>query len=405
MKFIAIAIGTLCLGLSVVKPIHAAPATDATEAANTKEGRFETPAQLEEFLLKSVGELPDFPIVVPMPVPPALAHTIGDNQPQAGDWLLERATDTQDALHRRALMAWLGSIDSMSAAQITAYLQRALEMEVSLRPHYAEGFDASARFAYTLQHGWGSLPQNFTFKGQVVQLLDGQPYGAPYESNGPMSTTGWLRTDQLALGRHHAAMQMEFNWQWHDLQGEGRADSPDFSFEIVNGTVPDDLEALNTPATQKLVRESFRVEEKPDEEPVFNGPAPPNGQVAVHDPWRPQTTTQDAAGNTISARVPTWKLEQPLPFALAFDVEIHPVGSDQIFAGGRILIPTGQTRGGFFFPDSLREFAEGRDGVVAVKFVLQPSYDLALSEPEIKTFFGGTLTFDDLHIRITRPKR
>lgn len=403
MNFILL--NALCLGLAIATPACAAPPTVAPDAAKTTSARFETPAQLEEFLLKSLGELPDLPVVVQVPLPPDLSKTIRENQPQSGDFLLIPATDVQNPLHRRALQAWMDSADSMSAAQITAYLQRALQFEVRLRPHYAEGFDASARFYYSLQHEWAGLPPKLVFKTVVTHLLDGQPYGETYRYQGPMCTTGWLHTNKLDLGEHRAAMQMNFSWEWRDLRGEGSVDSPEFPFEIVNGTVPDDLETIDTPAAQALVRESFQVEENPDEEPVFNGPFLPGVTDAAHDPWKPQTTTSDAAGNVIGARVPTWELKQALPFALAFDVEIHDVGSDKIFKGERILIPAGQTRGGFLFPDSLRDFAGNRDGAVDVKFVLQPSYDLAFSEPAIKTFFGGSLSFDDLHIRITRPKK
>ena len=394
MRFIFLSV--LFLAFATARPASAAP---------TAPTRFETPAQLAEFLTQALGELPDFPVVVRPPLPPDLAATIRENQPQSGSFLLAPATDLQNPLHNRALQAWMGSSDSMSAAQITAYLQRAMRFEVALRPHYAEGFDASARFYYSLQHDWAGLPPEMVFKSAVTHLLDGQPYGVIYRGNGPMSTSGWLHTDKLERGRHSAAMQMDFTWEWHDLQGEGSTESPDFPFEIVNGTVPDDLEAIDTPAAQTLLRESLVVAEKPDAEPVFNGPFLSGVTDAAHDPWKPQTTTRDAAGNALAARVPTWELKQALPFALAFDVEIHDVASDRIFRGDRILVPAGQTRGGFFFPDSLRDFAGDRDGVLEVKFVLQPSYDLALSEPAIKTFFGGVLTFDDLHIRITRPKK
>ncbi len=261
----------------------------------------------------------------------------------------------------------------MSAEQITTYLQSAIELKATLRPHYPAGFNVYGRFSYGTRFGWSSIPEGFTLKVHVTHWLDGRPYEEPYDYQGPQATTGWLQTGDLTEGEHIASLHMDFAFEHNKSAAKGEVESKPFKFSIVDVALPDDLVAVTTPEALSALKSSFKVSEAEQLLPLESGQG---------------------------LQAPTWSLEKALPFALCFDVEIHEVEGGRVAKGGSIIIPAGQTQGGhggFYIP---REFTQGRTGSVEVKIVLQPSYEHAMSEPAIQSFYAGKLQFDGLHLRL-----
>ncbi|HEY0075461.1 MAG TPA: hypothetical protein VGB77_15290, partial [Abditibacteriaceae bacterium] len=74
------------------------------------------------------------------------------------------------------------------------------------------------------------------------------------------------------------------------------------------------------------------------------------------------------------------------------------------YKGNPIFVPAGQARQGYFIPYISQEFIAQHKGVVPVKIVLVPSYVKALADPEVKSFYAGQLSFDELQITINRPQ-
>jgi hypothetical protein len=209
-----------------------------------------------------------------------------------------------------------------------------------------------------------------------------------------MATTGWLRTAELARGEHQAALKMEFEWEHNGRRGNGTIASKAFPFRVVKATEPDDLTPRHTPEDEQLVKDLFKITQ--DTKAAAEGP----------DAGRPHTTGRTASGQTHAMRGPLWKLERALPFALSFDVEIHEVGTDRVFKGNPIFVAAGQAYGGYFLPYMPGDFAKGRaPGFVPVKIVLLPSYERALTEPLVKSFFASPLTFENLHIHVMPPPK
>jgi hypothetical protein len=205
-----------------------------------------------------------------------------------------------------------------------------------------------------------------------------------------MATTGWLKTGKLDRGEHHASLQMEFDWEYNGRRGQGSVESQAFPFKVVNATIPDDLAVRDAPEDEQLVKNSFKVSQR------FEG-------VNEH---RSHSSGRDKMGKGYELLGPVWKVERPLPFALSFDVEIHVAegGAEKVFKGDSVFVPAGQAFKSYFMPYIPQEFIEGRAGTVPVKIVLLPSYSQALSDPAVKAFFAGPMTFENLHITITRPQ-
>lgn len=390
--------------IATLLPFLIATTAFADTTAEAPAIHFENRAELELFLRQSLEAIPETTGDARPPVPAELTRVITENQQQAGDWLLQVAIDAQNPLNRRAVGVFVESIRLMSAEQITAYVKGAMQFEVRLRPRYPEGFDVTASYEYFVRHKWFGWPSRIgKLQVQVSHFVDGQSHIDKFNYEGPMATTGHMETQSLALGTHTASMKMHFAWEMGDLHGEGDVDSLPFSFEIVDGTLPDDLETVDTPEARKLIAQTFAVKDIDLENDASLQPQ--------------QTSTRN--GKTYGARLPTVYLSDSLPFALAFSVEIHDLKSGRVFKGNQVLIPADKAYGDYYFGlDNVHSFADqaveqfvvgrelmpGQQKIIPVKIVLQPSYQMALHYPEISAFFGGSLTFDNLHIAITQPE-
>jgi hypothetical protein len=379
-----------------------APTVLAQEAVPPTQAR----EPIETSLRRSLESLPNFEANVAAPVPQVLVEEVAQSQPQSGDFLLSLAKDDKSALQRRAVDVIVASWQSMSAAQITAYLSDAIRPYVNLRPRYPEGFNVYARLGFETRYGWGGIPrEGLDLRTLSTYFLDGKPYSAPYEYNGsPGATTGWLETGKLAPGEHHASIEMSFSFEHGGQRHSGRIKSPPFPFAIVDADLPDDLESAKSPEDEAAVKAAFGVSEPEIATGIAVREPPVPGQEAVErDPWAPQVTWRDGEGQTHGLRTPAWNLKLKLPFALCFEVEVHDKQSGRVYRGSPLSVPAGKSYGGYFMLDATNGFARDRAGLVPVKVVLQPSYALALSDPDIKSFYAGRLEFDNLHIKIVRP--
>ncbi len=327
--------------------------------------------QLEASLRQALALLPEAD--THPTAPQVLVDQVAANQPRAGDFLIALASDNSSPLQQRAVSAVVAAWQSMSAEQITTYLQSAIELKATLRPHYPTGFNVYGRFSYGTRFGWSSLPEGFKLKVHVTHLLDGQIYGKPYDYQGPQATTGWLQTGDLTEGEHIASLRLNFEFEHNEAAAKGEVESRPFKFSIVDAALPDDLKGLTTPEAVRALKSSFSVSD------VEAGLSTPVGE-GLH--------------------VPTWRLDQALPFALCFDVEIHEAQSGHIIKGDPIVIPAGETRSGYFAPYSPQQFTLGRAGSVEVQIVLQPSYERAMAEPTIQSFYASKLEFGNLHFQI-----
>lgn len=363
---------------------------DAPQAAAP--ARIESREQLESSLRQALSAQPEPWGESKEPLPQVLAALIESNQPRSGDFLLALAGDGKSPLQRRAVNAFVESWKSMSAEQISAYLRAAMVFDVAARAHYPEGFNVYVGCSYKPRFGWGGFPsEGFELSTSTLGLLDGQPWDKPYPYKGPMAGTYPLQTGKLALGEHSVVMRLDFEFEHNGRHGAGQLESRPFRFSIVNSDQPDDLEGVHGVEDEGLLKTFFEASE------------PPADAVAVPgqpDPWRPQTTWK---GHGLHC--PGWRLLQPLPFALTFDVEIIDADG-RAFKGDQVLVKAGQSYESFFAPYAPREFEEAHPNAdwVPVQVVLQPSYERALCYPDIKSFYAGKLQLDGLHIKIIRPE-
>src|SRR5262249_33773476 len=139
------------------------------------------------------------------PIPEGLKRVIAGHQPKSGDYLLALIADPKSELRRRAVKAFTHTWDSMSAAQLRAYLPHVLALEAQPRARYPQGVDAAVGMLYHFADDWAGLPADgipFHFVTRTTHFLDGKPYGKPFAYQGPVATTGWIRTKDLALGKH-----------------------------------------------------------------------------------------------------------------------------------------------------------------------------------------------------------
>ena len=357
---------------------------------------------LETSLQKSLAALPVLPDGIYPFLPDALKSAIETNQPQAGDYLLTLAADAKSEWHKQAVGAFVQCWKSMSAAQITNYLQGAMLLTASARPRYHLSDNAYIRYGYTLRYGYASVPsrsntnpEQFEMQTRTTHFVDGKQWQGIYEGRGPMSTSGWLRTGNLKLGAHYASLKMEFDWSYNGLKGQGKIESARFPFQIGPDSDAEIVTPIVSDESRQIIAESFtfrnpETAKNPDSE-VINRPINPN-----------DTKNSVIQPEKLRVEGPQWQLKKALPFALCCDIEIHDLATGEVFDGGRIQVKAGTIPSGYFVPDDREKFADTRDKRVAVKIVLQPSYELAIAEPDIATYFAEPIIFERLEIQITK---
>jgi hypothetical protein len=336
------------------------------------------------------------------PIPEGLKRVIAGQQPKSGDYLLAMIADPKHPLRRRAVNAFTQTWDSMSAAQLKAYLSHVLALEAQPRARYPQGVDAGVGMLYHFVDNWAGLPADgipFHFATRTRHLLDGKPYGKPFAYQGPGATTGWIWTKDLALGKHSCGLELEYTFTHRGEKVTGRIRSRDFTFMVVAADTPDDLVAPKDAETDRLVRRSFRFIQKesdlhaPRERRRFD-------RLPVEDPLRPQVTWEGPGGKRCGLSTPYWKADKALPVDLCFEVTLIDQKTGRTYRCDPLILRRGQAHWGYIYPRDVRAFARGRSGDVPVKAVLRPSRKTALSTTDVTHYWPGSITSEVLTIRV-----
>ena len=185
------------------------------------------------------------------------AHVVG-HQPRSGDFLILHRGPPRHRLHRRAVNAFVHSRHSMTAEQLDAYFRHTIVLTAVHREGYPQGVDAAIGMGIGPRYGWGGwlAGDGFRFTMRTTHFLDGKPYGRPYTYPGPMATTGWLSTKDLALGKHSCALEVEYELTRQDKKHTGRLRSAEFTFTMVPSDTPDDLAAPADADTDRVVQQA-----------------------------------------------------------------------------------------------------------------------------------------------------
>lgn len=335
-------------------------------------------------------------------LPPELQGLISSHQPKSGDLLLSIIADPENKLNRRATNAFLHTWDSMTRAQIETYFRHAMKPWVRLRKQYPQHVDASIAMGYSVRYAWGGWPSEKDFQMQTAttHFLDGKPYGKPFAYEGPMAGTGWVRTEDLAIGKHSFHLLTEYKFVRDGRTCTGRMESQKYEFEIVPAETPDDLVAPNDTQVDELVRKSFQFLEIRHSlgGPLINQTRPLGPE---EDPWEPQITWESGTGESGGLHMPLWRLTAELPVDLCFEVEIHLQQTGKVFEGDPLVVPKGMKTEGYFFPrQSVSEFARGREGFIPLKLVLKPSRAMALTDTRVTRYYPGRITSEVLRAKV-----
>jgi hypothetical protein len=355
----------------------------------------------QDDIRSALAAVPAIPEDSRHPIPEELRLVIADNQPRSGDFLLSLIAGPRGKLYRPAVNAFVQTWDSMSATQLDAYLHHALVPKAQHRERYPQGVDAGIAFLYHLRHGCGSWPAGGTFQltTHTRHFLDGKPYGRPYDGRGPISTTGWVWTKDLALGKHSCSLEVSYEFSHGGRKQSGRLRSAEFTFTMAPADTPDDLIAPNDAATDRLVRKSLRFAER---ESAFNPPIPRPGDPVEPDrpPRRPQITWEGPGGKRCGLSTVCWNVAAPLPVDLCFEVELHDQKTGKVFPCDPLVLRKGEAHWGYVCPRDAVGFARGRTGEVPVKVVLKPSRKVALTSTEVTRYYPGSINSEVLTVQV-----
>ena len=344
-------------------------------------------------------------------LPADVRSLVAAHQPKSGDFLLKIIADPDHRLHRGATHLYCETWSSGSAEQLQLYLQSCFTLQAFHRPRYPESIDAYIETRYWHRYGWSGWPKELQWQTRITHFLDGKPYGKPFEHNYPGggATTGWINVGKLPEGKHGLCFEVDIAFTHEGAKRQSTVRSREFAF-TVGPTEPNDLIAPTGGVLAKQVREALVIVEHggPQEgDPlIFQG----GGQRLHIDWWRPQITWEDPPGRRRGLRVPEWTLTKRLAVDLCFEVTIRDVKSGKTFAADPLVVPKGQTSLGYFAPRDARAFAKDRDGkdrdgFVEVEIDLQPSRSVALTHPEITSYFGWPITSKALRAKVVREIR
>jgi hypothetical protein len=338
------------------------------------------------FLEKLPSNVPDDRVVVPAHAISAVALA----QPKSGDLLLRLIADEKHRLRRPAVRLFCATWTSASAAQLERYFQAAFVLKAYHRDRYPRGVPAMIEMRYYLIDGWLGFPKDMHWQTTTTHYLDGKPYGRPYSSGypGPAATTGWIKTDQLAEGRHSVRSTVEYEVKHPGGVQRGKVRSPDYVFDVI-ADAPNDLIAAANTVVDEQVKKLFVIREHEWQEPGLVIERRTEQRI---DPWQPQITWTDQNGKPAGLHVPIWKLWQALPVDLCWEVEMREVATGKTWPCDALVAKRGKIGQGYFSPREARAFCAGRDGFVEVELRLTPSRGAALSDPDVTSYYSGSIT-------------
>ena len=327
-----------------------------------------------------------------------LQGLIASHRPRTGDLLLKYILDPKHPLQRNAVNALVQSFPSLTAGQIDAYIRHALTFQSKARAQFVRGVDGMIGMTYYCRYGWGGWPAEkiFTLKTKTTHYLDGQPYGSPFHYQGPIATTGWIRTKDLSEGRHSYYFTVDYEFTHDGTTVRNQLRSEDYSFEMLPACAPDNLIAPADTEIDKIVRQGLRFFDRdPAKEELFLG------QDHMVDPWFPQVSWVEG-GKHFNLRVPIWKVEKPLPVDLCFEAEVLDLKSGKWYRAAPVILHKGSARYGYVCPDDVRAFTRDRSGMIDVKIRLTPSRAQALTDPDIRRYYSAGITSEALRMKLTQ---
>jgi hypothetical protein len=342
----------------------------------------------------------------PEPISADLRGLIAGHQPGAGDLLLSILSDPKHPLHRRALRTFMATWNMATPDQICAYIQKTVTLNTTHRSRFPAGVGAMISIEAQPIEGWTSWPvegpKGFTFLTRTTRYLDGKPYDKPYEYRYPFGTVGWYRVGELSEGKHtiHAVMEYEFTQNGQKRNGEVR--SKDSTFEVLPADTPDDLIAPKSEALTKQVRAGFIILESEYDPRRFTGVQPGTlpAQGAEYD-WSPQVTWETGPDTRAGLHCPVRLIAEPLPEVdLCFEAEIHDVKTGTVYPSDPVVVRAGEVARSWVVPRDVRAFAKGRDGFVTVKVVLKPSRAVALTNPDVKSYYPEPIRSAEMRMKV-----
>jgi len=346
-------------------------------------------------------------------VPRELIGMVAARQPKSGDFLLAIIADPKDPLNRAATHLFCATWDSGTGAQLERYFQSSFRLQAFHRPRYPQGVDAYIETRYWQHHGWVGWPRNLEWQTRTTHLVDGQPHGKPFVYNypGAAATTGWINAGKLDLGQHKLRFEVEYEFTHQGVKRQGKAKSPEFAFAVVAPAPTDDLIAPTNADLAKQVRAALHIVEyegQHEKNSKFLDGAGGNRMrvewvdnvLHIHDVWEPQVTWEEPKGKKRGLHIPQWSVDKPLPVDLCFDVTLRDLETGKSYAGDPLVLKKGKTGRGYFTPRDARAFSAGRDGFVKIEIDLQPSRSVALTDPEITSYFGWPITSPTLRAKI-----
>lgn len=327
-------------------------------------------------------------------IPADIKDYVLTKQPDSGDALLAIISDPNDPLNRQATNAFLRCWESMSPEQIDTYFKVAMTAYTRLRPQYPQGAQAYIGAGYTIRYGWGGWPKVKDIKistssykildGQVRGLPDGKLGGRPFRYEKHMARTGGILVADLGLGTHTVQAVTDYEVTYKERTYKGTTKSEPATFEIVSAYALNELAAPYDAEVDELVRRAFQIEDADCSE-QSGGPRSSVRRIGSSDEY--------------GLCMPVYKLLEPLPVDLCFEVELHLDETGEVLEGDRIVVIEGDTHGGEFAAHDQIAFAKITEGFIPLRIVLKPSYDVAIGNTRVTQYYNGALASGLLQAR------
>jgi len=274
----------------------------------------------------------------------------------------------------------LGMLDEETKREI---IRRCLEIKIVARPEYPVG------------KGWPSLhfrhhgiSESLVFSYKCVHTLDGKEGMARTRGShigGPGSTWFGISDVTQNVGRHTLASKMEF--ELTECKTTGAADEIGWKMEfdtepvsfIVRDDLPDDyLQVEATRERERLVRSCVQHH---------------------HDKDRPIYSSR--------VRAAKLRLDQPLPFDLAFRSKWHVAETNETFGGFGFVMLKGKTGQVWIHPRSeFTDFVKGAENFKAltITITLEPSLEEAASNPKVEAYWPRAVELPPYTLNLRSPE-
>jgi hypothetical protein len=332
-----------------------------------------------------------------------LRGLIARHQPGAGDLLLAVVADRDDRLHDRAGRAFALTWEYQSADQVEAYVRRTLGVVTTQPARFPATVGTLVKAAPQLRFGPAGWPptsgeEPFAFRARSTLLLDGKPYGQPYENGYTVPDRAWFRVPPAELGKHTVQVELDYSFTHQGVTRTGRLRSDLATLEAV----PDDPNDTWGPAPsvdeKNYLRAAFGVIAGYD-------PGDAGRRIGLgRDPeafvrWR------STEGQWVSLWCPQWDLTAPLTADLCFEVELRDRRSGKTYAADPIIVPRGQKARGYVIPHDFRAVAQGRSGDVGLDLVLLPSRLVARFGPGVRQSYSEVIEFKRVSFSVVRAAK